>query len=479
MGDGNDRFTSSADLPAAMPLAVDGGPGDDRLSGGSTSMPVTFTGGDGNDSLTGGPGADTLDGGAGNDDVDGAGGPDTVLGGAGDDILHGDHFENPAPDVIDGGPGTDVLQDDYASRFTDQHPDVSITLGTGADDGRPGEGDDLRNVEQVIVSGGGQLIGTDGPELLKAPSTSVDPVTLDGKGGNDTLDGGGGDDTITGGPGDDAINAGYGNDTIVGGPGRDVIHADLTSGGCGPVWCDLPYGNDTINVRDGEVDTVDCGFGTDSVIADPQDMIARRTARTSTAGRRRPAAPAVQRRRARAAPPGAPPVRRPRRRTLSRRARRRTLSRASRWSAGRGWARCISRGLLVRVAGRSGRVTVTAHDCASRRGAGHGDQPGWRPPHPSGGQAAAPRPQGHDRPLCGRRADGDQALPLRRPTQPVREPVGSRAQWLRRGRVSSSAGALRLRSKGAVVTARFTVGRGGWRWATSSCTARDRSGVTS
>ena len=90
----------------------------------------------------------------------------------------GDHFEDANPDVIDGSPGTDLLQDDWTSRFTDLHPDVSVTLGGGADDGRH-------------------------------------------------------------------------------------VYADRRGGDCGPLWCAEPYGNDTVDIRDGEPDSVDCGFGQD------------------------------------------------------------------------------------------------------------------------------------------------------------------------------------------------------------------------
>jgi hypothetical protein len=51
--------------------------------------------------------------------------------------------------------------------------------------------------------------------------------------------------------------------------------ADLGTGDCGPLWCTYPYGNDTVDVRDGEVDSVTCGFGQDTVRADPMDVIAR------------------------------------------------------------------------------------------------------------------------------------------------------------------------------------------------------------
>jgi Ca2+-binding RTX toxin-like protein len=253
LGDAADTFSVNFDMPTGTPVEVHGGAGDD--------------------SLTGGDGHEVLDGGDGNDSVDGRGGSDVVLGGAGDDTVMGDHFEDPAPDVIDGGPGTDTLQDDWTSRFTDLHPDVNVTLGGAADDGRPGEGDDVRGVERVIIDEGGALTGTDAPEHLEAGQT-VRAVRMAGGGGNDELVAGGGADTVDGGSGDDFIDAGFGNDTITPGPGRDTVYADRQGGDCGPVWCTLPYGNDTVDLRDGEADSVDCGWGQDTVYADAIDTVA-------------------------------------------------------------------------------------------------------------------------------------------------------------------------------------------------------------
>jgi len=72
------------------------------------------------------------------------------------------------------------------------------------------------------------------------------------------------------------LNGGYGNDTITGGPGQDTIQGDANSTTCG-YWsytCKIPFGNDVINARDGEVDNVDCGVGTDQAIVDTIDVVA-------------------------------------------------------------------------------------------------------------------------------------------------------------------------------------------------------------
>jgi Ca2+-binding RTX toxin-like protein len=73
----------------------------------------------------------------------------------------------------------------------------------------------------------------------------------------DVLRGTKGADRLYGLAGGDRLYGYAGNDLLVGGPGRDFLVA-------GP-------GNDTVEVRDGQKDTVDCGGGRDSVIADRDD----------------------------------------------------------------------------------------------------------------------------------------------------------------------------------------------------------------
>jgi Ca2+-binding RTX toxin-like protein len=75
---------------------------------------------------------------------------------------------------------------------------------------------------------------------------------LRGLGGNDRLSGKGGNDKLFGGLGSDVLTGGLG--------------ADLLDGGAG---------NDTINARDTKRDTIRCGPGKDTVIADRKDTVAR------------------------------------------------------------------------------------------------------------------------------------------------------------------------------------------------------------
>ena len=66
---------------------------------------------------------------------------------------------------------------------------------------------------------------------------------------------------VDGGAGNDVILGRIGEDALIGGPGRDRV-----SGG---------GRDDRINVRDGEVDVVRCGWGNaDSVYADRLDLVA-------------------------------------------------------------------------------------------------------------------------------------------------------------------------------------------------------------
>jgi hypothetical protein len=290
-GDGDEVIAISSSLPAAIPVTIDGGAGRDILEGDAGND--TLLGGPGDDKLSGSRGDDTLDGGDGNDEIDGAAGADHLSGGAGDDTLTPDAHEDPSADVVDGGPGVDTITGDYSSRFrpTSSPPQVlSFTLAGGADDGRPGEGDDVHGVERLIVSDGGRFAGTDGNDYIKLAQVGS-PGELIGGNGDDDLNGGDGTDKLDGGPGNDHLDGGFGDDVITGGPGQDRISGDLAAGDCGPIWCKYPYGNDTIDARDGEVDSILCGAGTDTVLADAGDVVDPDCENVTRAGA--PAAPAA------------------------------------------------------------------------------------------------------------------------------------------------------------------------------------------
>jgi hypothetical protein len=81
----------------------------------------------------------------------------------------------------------------------------------------------------------------------------------EGTRGDDRLTGGGGDDVMIGKPGDDRLRGLGGDDTLVGGAGRDRLVAGR--------------GDDTIHSRDRARDTVRCGPGWDTVVADATDDV--------------------------------------------------------------------------------------------------------------------------------------------------------------------------------------------------------------
>jgi Ca2+-binding RTX toxin-like protein len=263
-------------IPESMPIEIHGNGGNDDIedsSGDDASR--AFYGDAGDDKIQGHGGDDFIDGGDGNDEVDGGAGSDQVHGGAGNDTMWGDHYQDPAADVIDGGPGYDTTEDwSIPSDLTNQ-PSIDVTLDGVADDGRPGEGDNVVGVEKFNLYVVGRLVGTDAGEYMNIYNPGNEgPSTLIGNGGDDSLYGNDYDDTVDGGAGNDHVEGGMGNDTVTGGPGQDVIYGDATASSCTWYSCQIPFGNDVVNARDGEVDNIDCGIGTDRAVVDTIDIVA-------------------------------------------------------------------------------------------------------------------------------------------------------------------------------------------------------------
>jgi Ca2+-binding RTX toxin-like protein len=217
-GDGNDSLTVLAKTSEIAAATLNGGGGDDVLTGADTND--TLNGGDGNDRLVGAQGTDVMNGGAGNDTLvwNNGDGSDTMNGDAGNDGVEvngsstlGDVF------TLDAGAGRVRFQRTNLKAFTldtsterfqvnglGGNDSVSASAGVGAltllsVDG--GTGDDTVN-------------GSDGPDLIL------------GGDGNDTLNGGGGDDRLVGDRGTDTMNGGSGDDTLVwnNGDGTDVMN---------------------------------------------------------------------------------------------------------------------------------------------------------------------------------------------------------------------------------------------------------------
>ncbi|MBM79461.1 MAG: hypothetical protein CMJ78_02560 [Planctomycetaceae bacterium] len=202
---------------STIPVLLFGQGGADILSGGGL-----------NDTIKGGDGNDRLEGNGGNDDLDGEAGNDELLGGPDDDVLRG----SDGLDVINGQSGTDEVSEEL---------DGNLTLTDAQLSGRGN--DTLSNIER------GRLVGGPSSNVLDATGFSQ-PVTLIGRGGNDTLRGTNASDTIDGGAGRDLLNGRGGDDQLFGGSNNDTLQ-----GGTGDDELDGGRDDDFIN-GNGGVDVV-------------------------------------------------------------------------------------------------------------------------------------------------------------------------------------------------------------------------------
>jgi len=171
--------------------------------------PDSLTGGSGEDELQGDDGVDTLSGLGGEDFLSGDDGNDTLLGGEGDDGLDGggNGTTTGGTDVLDGGPGRDF----GGGFFRDAA--VSLSLDDVANDGFPGENDNLIAIEDTEGGDGDDVItGNDGPnELFSDDGNDV----VRGLGGSDSIFAGDDDDLVDGGAAADELDCGGGVDTAL------------------------------------------------------------------------------------------------------------------------------------------------------------------------------------------------------------------------------------------------------------------------
>src|SRR4051794_35722331 len=328
LGGGDDAFA----VDAYVPVEAFGQTGSDAITGGSADDKLE--GGGGNDLVKGDGGNDFVSDGESTDAVTGRGGNDVLEGGAGDDTIDGGLLPGggAGADTLDGGFGQDVV--DYSRRTTP----ISVTEGAGADDGAAGEGDNVLNGETILGGSAGDTItGAGEPNLLRGGrgddtldggggsdvleggagtdvasyASRVVPVTaaldgepgdgasgendtidsdvegltggyegdtltgssganaLNGRGGNDVLNGAGGDDTLSGGDAADSLTGASGDDSLSGGDGADAIDP-----GTGADTVDAGPGDDVVHARDEARDTIACGDGADTVVADAYDSVA-------------------------------------------------------------------------------------------------------------------------------------------------------------------------------------------------------------
>lgn len=230
-GEGNDSVYAVAVRSHKCPIS--GGQGRDRLESGDGRGSYMF-GGRGNDVLTdnfgfseiwGEEGDDVIRAGTNDDRLSGGEGNDRIIGGNGDDVF----LPDPGRDVHLGGRG----YDSFGSRIPGDGPDLlvggrgsdsvdyicagcSVSLDGRANDGNPGEGDNVKSIDSV--------------RLTNADATRAGIVTY--------------------GEGDDFVK-GNGQTNYV----------------------SVYDGDDAVLVADGKKDFVTCGNGDDRVVADRIDEL--------------------------------------------------------------------------------------------------------------------------------------------------------------------------------------------------------------
>ena len=117
-------------------------------------------GGAGIDTLIGGAAPNILKGGAGDDSLSGGGGDDELDGEGGNDSLVG----GPGADILSGGGGTADVVDYFGGSVG-----VTVTMGAGADDGTPGEGDNVLGDVEILQGTSHDDALTGGPGRRHAP----------------------------------------------------------------------------------------------------------------------------------------------------------------------------------------------------------------------------------------------------------------------------------------------------------------------
>src|SRR5436305_1449987 len=196
-GAGNDALTVLAKNTEIASAQLNGGGGDDVLTGADTND--ILSGGDGNDRLIGGKGTDQMSGGAGNDTLvwNNGDGSDRMNGDAGNDTAEVNGSPTPG-DVF-------TVQPNGARIKFDRTNLVPFSL-------------DIGSSETMHANGLG------GDDTITVGDVGSYSVTGSGGPGNDALTGGSSSETFLGGSGDDRITPGGGIDFVSGDDGDDQIN---------------------------------------------------------------------------------------------------------------------------------------------------------------------------------------------------------------------------------------------------------------
>ena len=212
--DQNDTIALDPSVPSTVTGNLDGGSGNDTVSGHGT-----VDGGSGNDTVIGSPLADTIRGGSGRDTVDGRNGPDDIAGGSGTDTLvYPADRTTPVNVTVGAGNGNDGgAQDQGSGRRDTVRGDIEVVIGTALGDLLAG---DSSSETLVGAAGDDTLIGNNGSDTLLG--LEGNDLILGGH-GRDILKGWIGADRLFGGPDGDRVSGGPDGDLVVGNGGRDIL----------------------------------------------------------------------------------------------------------------------------------------------------------------------------------------------------------------------------------------------------------------
>lgn len=237
-GDGSDTLTGGSG-----DWVVQGNQGNDVIGVRQNGANVVY-GGQGDDHLSAGisqsglgPARQFMQGNKGADTIQGAGGGDTLLGGQGNDVIYGVDGQ----DFINGNLGDDQITGggQLLGEGGDDIISVSATLastvygGDGNDQIQAGGtagvatnhmvyGDQGNDTLGPLTDSTGVLSGGDGDDLIRIIQNAQFGVVSHGK----LLDGGAGSDTLAARAGADTLVGGLGADSLSGGDGADLFVLD-------------------------------------------------------------------------------------------------------------------------------------------------------------------------------------------------------------------------------------------------------------
>lgn len=276
-GDGVVTCTAPAPLPPMGPpplntVAIVLGDGDDSvLISGSRYGGTEVDAGGGDDALVVSAGWVQASMGPGDDRARGEG----------DDLMRGGLRRGGLS--ASGGPGADVIEAarraDVSAGYFGGAEGVRVSTDGHANDGAPGEGDDVgRGVRTISVGARDDVVDA---------RHARGPVTIYGGSGDDRLyaspaggglQGGPGDDVLRGGPGLDRLGGEDGDDRLFGGGGDDVLSGDtgrnVATGGSGrDSYFISSEARDVIHARDGDRDRIDCTELPRRLGVDPGDRL--------------------------------------------------------------------------------------------------------------------------------------------------------------------------------------------------------------